>query len=538
MLVGIDGAPFDLVSRWADDGTLPNIASFIRRGSFGALEAPVPDTPPSWSSIYTGKNAGKHGVYDFVKPKVGSSRQELVNSTSRDSRDIWEIIGAQGLKVGVLNAPLTYPPRQVHGVLVTGFLTPDGARDYTYPNGLGRELEESVPGFHPSRISQLNVGTEARRKSYKREALATISNVGAAAKYLLAKGGFDFFAVIFSETDHLQHVFWDDYDEGVPSGGSTRSRFGEPVKDAYRMVDRTVGELVAQVGEGWYTVIVSDHGACRLRRYFHPNNLLKQAGMISFRGSLVTKARKALLRSGFGEELYLFLSRLGLVRPAVLIRPFMLSLSDVDFRGTRAYSIGGGSGLGRIYLNPRGGEGADEASMGDYERQRSSLISKLASLSDPEGSSSPITRIYRREELFHGPHLPEAPDILFLMQDGYEAFPHKSFGLSNFTPNPNSFRSGTHTNKGIVAISGDVVKVGPLGGASVMDIAPTILHLMGLPVPSDMDGHVLSEALEKEFVERSPVEYTRPSDTGQSAHRLTAEEEAKIEDNLKALGYI
>ena len=538
MLIGIDGAPFDLVSRWADDGTLPNIASFIQRGSFGALEAPIPDTPPSWSSIYTGKNAGKHGVYDFVKPKVGSSRQELVNSTSRDSRDLWEIIGARGLKVGVLNAPLTYPPRQVNGVLVAGFLTPDGARDYTYPIDLGRELEESVPGFHPSRISQLNVGTEARRNSYKHEALATIRNVGAAAKYLLARGGFDFFAVIFSETDHLQHVFWDDYNDVASPSVSTRSRFGEPVKDAYRMVDSLVGELVAQVGEGWYTVIVSDHGACRLKRYFHPNNLLKQAGMISFRDSLLTKGRKALLRSGIGAELYLFLSRLGLVRPAILIRPFMLSLSDVDFKRTRAYSIGGGSGLGRIYLSPRGGEGADGASSGDYERQRSSIISKLADVSDPQGSKSPITRIYRREELFHGQHLLDAPDILFLMQDGYEAFPWRSFGLSNFTANSNSFRSGTHTNKGIVAISGDGVKSGRLGGASVMDIAPTILHLMGLPVPSDMDGHVLSEALEKEFVERSPVEYTRPLEIEQSTHRLTAEEEAKIEDNLRALGYI
>ncbi|MGI0090717.1 MAG: alkaline phosphatase family protein, partial [Nitrososphaerales archaeon] len=182
LFIGIDGAPFDLVMKWAKRGELPNIDKLLTGGAYGVLKSQLDVTPPAWSSIYTGKNAGKHGIFDFMHNKLGTYNFVPSNSTMRNSKDVWQILSDHGLKVCVLNAPLTFPVRPVNGYLVSGFLTPGEGVSYTYPKSLKDELKAAVPGFHPSSANelQLNLNKDAYVKTIEEE----LENIRKASLYL------------------------------------------------------------------------------------------------------------------------------------------------------------------------------------------------------------------------------------------------------------------------------------------------------------------------------------------------------------------
>jgi len=519
LLIGLDGAPYDLVKRWADEGKLPNLKELIRVGAFGVLDSKLDQTPPAWSSIYTGKNPGKHGVFDFQFRKPGTHEFAPINSTQRDSKDVWELLSEQGLRVGVLNAPITYPTREVNGVLVAGFLTPGEKVSYTFPESLQTELKQAVPGFRHSSADELQLNLQ--KEKYVQAIYDKVENLGKAARYLISRDKFDFFSLIISETDHVQHWFWDKMDEGAGT------EYGDVVFKTYAAADRVLGDVMNEYSKDAYVIVVSDHGGERLRRLFHANYFLHSIGMLNFQRNLRTRTKRRAYSLGVPQGLYRLIVWTNFFPLRYLLRPLSLTLKDVDWKRTRAYSFG----YGQIYINSNGDEDV-----------RGSIISALLEVVDPENGTKPVVSALRKEEMFSGPHTGEAPDIQLSMAEGYEAFPWTSIADRVF--GPNTSRSGTHSTRGTVLLKGEGVKQGQIAGAAVTDIAPTILYLMGIAVPADMDGHALTQAFDEKHLRSNPLKTNTEEKAGlpgkddRKEYKLSDEEEATIEKNLRSLGYI
>lgn len=516
ILIGLDGAPYDLVKRWADQGKLPNMSKLMGRGSHGTLFSPLDVTPPAWSTIYTGKNPGKHGVYDFAHRAPGSYEFGFANSTTRRSADVWEILSRAGLKVAVVNTPLTFPVRPVNGVMVSGFLTPRFSPKYTYPQSLKSELEKAAPGFGPS-IPGILV-QRLSRKAYVRLIGRRLDNLAKAVGYLIKKEDFQFFAVVASETDFIQHWYWRDMVEG-------RGKFADAVLSIYKKADEMVGELVSAAGEEAYVMIVSDHGGAPRKGVFHTNEFLYKIGALRFRQNLGSRVRAAMWRGGMTGKLHRTFLRYNVFFLKLLINPLVLTTSDVDFAKSWAYS----EGYGQIYFNVEGREPNGKVAASKVGAFADSIVRELQRL--PAGSvGGKIDRIYKKDEMFTGPYLQSAPDIQFTMLDGYEADTQFLEEIE---------RSGTHNHFGTLIVSGEGTRTEELEGASVADIAPTILGILGVPIPREMDGHFLAVAFTKAKADSFSVRVSEEAQGELSEkYEFSEAERETIEKNLRSLGYV
>src|SRR4030065_410257 len=147
IVIGLDGATFDLILPWVEQGHLPSFRRLIEEGSWGELESTMPPlTGPAWSSFITGKNPGKHGIYDFMYRDPKGYRSITINATLRKGPSFWRLLGDQGKRVIVFNVPVTYPPEEVNGIMISGFPTPPKSKDFVYPPELREDLEREI-GF-------------------------------------------------------------------------------------------------------------------------------------------------------------------------------------------------------------------------------------------------------------------------------------------------------------------------------------------------------------------------------------------------------
>jgi hypothetical protein len=228
------------------------------------------------------------------------------------------------------------------------------------------------------------------------------------------------------------------------------------------------------------------------------------------------------------------------VQPSHLLSRLFLSFADVDWSRTRAYTLGGN--LTGIWVNLKGREPQGCVSPGaEYEQVRDQLIARLRAMRDPSDGLPIATKIYRREEVYQGPYLDRAPDVLFETRDEQ----YIGFGMQEFVTNrlaePSPLFSGTHRRAGMVSLSGAPFRKGArLNAHQIVDLAPTILHLLGYTIPSDMDGQVMSEALTAQFHASHPIQISGeswlPSPDDHSGYSV--EDEAAISERLKGLGYL
>jgi predicted AlkP superfamily phosphohydrolase/phosphomutase len=537
LVIGIDSVPLDLMRPWAAGGHLPSFSKILGSGASGDLYSRIPVTPVAWSSIYTGKNPGKHGIIGFRNHKPHTYDEVPVNSTVRDARDVWEIAGAQGKKVVVVNTPLTYPPRPVNGYLVCGFMAPGADYEFTYPASLGDEIKRAVPkyriGTAPSYIKSL----------YLKELHHTVQVVGDASLHLMKKIDWDLAFIVFKETDEVQHSFFD--------------RPGD-VLGLYRRVDKIVGEFMKVAGEDATVFVVSDHGGEPINKRFNAAEFLRMNGLISLNtsGRRQSATPLQLMASAlFGLHLEWLLDIPGsrrMMGEVMKARVRMLQKSAkpdqgfyagaVDWPRTTAF-ISSGIGL-RINLKGREPQGFVDPS--DYEAARSKVAAQFAGLKDPENGQNVFRYALPREKVLSGPYTELAPDVMCLPNTGY--LPTEA--LASFDPlavaaahrslfSRSTLWCGTHSPYGMFAGSGPGIAKGVITGATLDDVAPTILYAMGLAVPRDMDGKVLTEMFEPEYLQAHPVTWEEPEAFPEvKARELSSEESEIVEERLKALGYL
>jgi len=541
--IGLDGATFDLIKPFIAQGKLPTFKKLMESGAFSELRSTVPPvTASAWSSFMTGKNPGAHGLFDFMQRREGSYDLAPVSASDRDGKAMWDLIGDAGKQVIVMNAPVTWPPQPVNGQLITGMLTPRNAENYTYPKELADELKSAIGEYI---VYSDEVYSKGRGEIFLQALKYSAEQRTKAAEHLMQKYPWDFFMLVFPETDTVSHGLWSAYDPSHHEHNPAEAaKFRNGILEIYQHIDGLIANLITNHQSPITVVLMSDHGHGPVRNFLYVNNYLTQRGYLKFKPNWTSQAKQIAFQLGFTPRfVYNILLKLGLskLRRTLdkrrggrgLLKRFFLSFADVDWSRTTAYSIGY---IGEVHINLKGREPQGVVQPGEeYERVRDAVINSLRELKLPNGSPL-VEHIWKKEEIYHGAHLAEAPDILFLPRNletiafgdfefGSNRVIEKSFGVSS-----------SHRMNGIFVASGAGIKnAGEFSNASLIDLAPTILHLMGLPVPTDMDGRVLTEALE----DSRAVEYGGTSE-GSAATRdgYSEEEEKEVIERLADLGYI
>ena len=550
---GIDGGTLDLVRPWVEAGELPNFKRFLDSGTAGDLTAAMPPiTGPSWTSFYTGVNPGKHGIFDFVRRARGEYRMMPVNASYVDGEKLWTILSKAGKKVCVLNAPLSYPPEPVNGLFVTGMMTPPAAKDYTQPPGFAQDLAQNIPGyeiwpaemFHPMGNEKALLESAKWLVGLRRKAMSLMAE---------REPDWDLFFLVFSATDIVCHALWHGMDATHPRHDPAAPAWlKNAVLDIYREVDVVLGEVLDRWGEDALCVIMSDHGFGPLDGYLHVNSWLHSNGWLKLKGG----ARGAVKRTAFAANvtpvaIYRLAFKLGMGKrvgrtvrarkglvQSVLDKLFV-GFDDVDWAHTRAYSLGN---VGPIYVNLRGREPNGIVEPGEeYEGVVTAIERSLRAMKHPKTGAPLIEKVHRKAEIYWGEHFDEAPDLMFFPKDlRYCAYGDVNFASKSWFAPPHDGRSGFHRMNGIVALHGPGVRPqAPLGAASIVDLTPTILAALHVPIPSYMDGRVLQEAFTDDYNTAHRPLYAESELTAASeVQEFSAEDEEEVAKRLEDLGYL
>lgn len=544
---GLDGITFDLLQPWIDGGQLPNLARLIEEGASGRLRSTIPPVSASaWASFFTGTNPGQHGMIDFTYPAEDGYEIKVTNSQTRSAPVLWEIVGDAGRKVGVISMPMTFPPQPVNGFMLCSFLVPTADSDYTFPVSLQDEIAESH-GHFPMHMSERGRGTDPRRfiRAVTEMEIARAQVV----RDLMKNKPWDMFIYVFETTDNLQHEVWHLLDSTHPLHDPVLAKAIMPdILDYYRTVDRLLGDMISLAPDHTLVIAMSDHGFGPFHRFFHINNWLSKHGWLKFKRTPLSLLKRVGFKAGITPINALkWVTRLGLSglrknvkrgRGRGMLRRLFLSLDDVDWSRTKAFSVGN---FGQVYLNLAGQRPQGIVTKSDCESLCKSIASAALALRDPADGSQVVKRVYRRDELFHGSSVRRLPDlILHTDRARYVSFGHADFGSNRITE-PSTGQTGHHHMEGVVCLFGPGVSVGKrLDGTSILDLAPTILRYLGVHIPTHMDGQVIFDAFTDGFNGENPPEFydSAVGADNDDAGFSTDEERELVLERLRGMGYV
>jgi len=371
-----------------------------------------------------------------------------------------------------------------------------------------------------------------------------------AMEYLFGLEDWDIFIVVFEGVDIIQHELWHCSDRTHFRHDPSQEKYLDVIADYYERMDAILGQVMEHwIGPEWNLIVMSDHGAGPLHNLLYVNNLLMEKGFLHLKKGVLTTIRNLLFRQGVVPmAFYHFLLRIGLGRlkkkarfgqSESLLRPFFLSFEDVDWSRTKAYSIG--STAGQVYVNLEGREPMGIVRPGDeFEEVRESIIQELKRLVDGKTGEPVVDEVYRKEDLYSGAHLREAPDLVFLPRNLETA----AFGEYEFASHrvldPSWGVSGSHRMDGLLMMKGQRIRQGAeIEGAAIIDLAPSILYLLGLPVPDGTDGKVLEKALLPETLSKVPIRFVEEAGIGFQPEEVYDEtEEEELKERLRSLNYL
>lgn len=547
IVIGLDGATFRLLDPLLEAGRLPALARLIARGVRGPLRSTLPpNSAAGWTAFMTGKNPGKTGLFGFFALAPQSYRVRLNCGGHVRARTLWELVSQAGQRVAVINVPYTYPPRPVKGVLVSGMDAP-GLLQSTYPPELGAELLAVCPTYQIE-MPPVRRQREVKKQWFVEHLASYVQARWSATRYLQHKVSPHLLVSVFTAPDRVHHWVMDDVDTTHPlHDPASAQRYGHILADLYRQLDGVIGELLNTMDEQTTLLIVSDHGANSFYRRFLINHWLHSQGWLALvRGARLTPVQQVMRYLRRRSRLYRLAQQLTRTVPFFQNPPFhdrsvglSWRLQIINWSRTQAFYV---NGLG-IRLNLRGREPQGIVPPGDYEAVREQLIQDLRAVRDPASGARVYAAVHRREDVYHGPYLVHAADIILeeqtLKSDARLNFstsgalyPHRLDELFAIRRLP-----GDHDLEGILLAAGPGIRAGAsITGARLIDLAPTILYILGLPIPPDMDGTVLVDLFEGNFLRQQPIVYSETTTEPPPAFD-SYEPDQLVEQRLRELGY-
>lgn len=525
LVIGLDAATMDLIEPWADEGHLPTLATLMREGVSARLTStPNMHSASAWTSILTGLNPGRHGLFVFSDRDFATGKQVFFKGGDRTGELISAHLSRHGLTSGFLNVPMTYPAGcEAGGFMVSGLDAPSLNERAFCPPELRAELLNRFPNYHfaPQGLGELM--REGSVNAAIEEWTKLIEIQTAAAEYLMTNRPVDFFMTVYTASDWAGHNLWNQT---------------TPLLEIYRALDGAIAKLLSHAGDETQVYVISDHGMGRhTGASYHLAEWLETKGYMvrgrsQTRHSIVGAGRKAArtllpasvrerVKAGMGED------RVGRLQASEKDSFY----SSVDWHRSVAYTEPGRHVI-NINLEGRNAGGIVHAS--DYEETCSKIIEDLSNWSDAHGHSV-VDRVVRRDQVYSGPFTNRASD-LYVYWNPAADFPEppdevKSRGF---------WWSGDHRPEGILIGKGPgIIAEARVEPPTVYDLVPTMMYAAGLPVPDHLDGHPLQSVLTNEFIAAHSLGLDSPEESSEAGPTpLTDEEEQLIEEKLRGLGYL
>lgn len=510
IVIGLDGAGLHLLEPWIDDGTLPTLSKLMDGGAWQKLKSTYPPvTCPAWRCYSTGVNPGKLGVFWWEEFERDSNSLTVPDSESFRAKSIWDYLGNSDFTSATINLPTTHPPEKLNGWMVSGIGFDE---DYTYPANLQEELEESIEYENDIDFPRHKLAEDPK---YVRQVNEIVDRRFEAAEYLREEYDPDFLHLTVFVTNAVQHYSW--------GGKATRLM--------WENVDENINELVSEDDN---VIIMSDHGSNEIQTIFNINSWLEENGYLKTKKS----SSDVIYSLGFNkQDLIKHAETLGIrnilskITPEAVVDKLPESQGGVGrelkedkiiWEETEAVA----SGQGPIYVLDKDGEVKDE------------IIEDLRGLKSP-GGNPVFNNVFDASEVYQGPYADEGPDIVIDQADGVHIPDVVGSPETFVSPEDWKWESENHRDGLFIAHGPDVVSSGKLEAQpSIYDIAPTILHWYGRPIPEKMDGEVISEIFkESSGVGGRSITYNdEPIEKEQQ--EANKEESEEMVDRLRDLGYL
>jgi len=362
IIIGLDGVPHRLIKDLTDKNIMPETKKIIEKGMFKQMESSVPEiSSVAWSSIITGKNPGEHGIFGYTEIPLGTYRLSFPNFNSLKSTPFWQIDNKK--KSIILNVPSTFPVKPLNGIHISGFVSLDLERS-VYPKSFIPKLKELN--------YKIDVDSSKAHKSldmFLRDLDQTLKARINTYHYLWESEEWNTFMLVFTGTDRLSHFLWEAYE-------NERHKYHQAFLDHFRQIDKIIGEISNKLTEDDIFIMLSDHGFELLEQEVNVNFILKENGYLR----LKTNSNR--------------------------------NYADIDF-GTKAFALE----PARIYINlkdkyPRGSVNKDK-----YEVLIEEIIEIFKNLE--LNQKKIIKKIFRKEEIYKGPHIAQAPDLVLTPSKGF-----------------------------------------------------------------------------------------------------------------------
>jgi predicted AlkP superfamily phosphohydrolase/phosphomutase len=453
LIIGLDCATPQFVFG-PEKFDLPNLQALRERGAWGLLRScDPPITVPAWACMTSSKDPGQLGIYGFRNRKDHSyDGMTTANATAVKEPRVWDILSRAGKKVAVVGVPQTYPVKPVNGWLTSGFLAPDKSVEFTYPKTLKNEVLETVGDY----VFDVKGFRTDKRDGLLTQIYEFMENRFAVAKHLLASKPWDFFMMVEMGVDRMHHAFWRFTDRSHPDF-EPGNRYENVLREYYEAVDKHIGEILAMVGEETAVFVVSDHGARGMYGGVCINQWLIQEGLLTVRDDLT-----------------------GLKR---------IEDCDIDWSKTKVWGSGGY--YGRLFFNVRGREAEGLIDPAEYEAFRDAIVAKIEAMVDHEGR--PMGNKAHKPQDLYKEVRGVAPDLIVYFGDlGWRSVGTVGFDSIYTFENDTGPDDANHDYNGIFLMDDRSGRGGvEMTGLQLMDIAPTVLEMLGVDVPADMRGRAI-----------------------------------------------
>jgi predicted AlkP superfamily phosphohydrolase/phosphomutase len=548
LILGLDGATFDVIDPLVQAGKMPALAELMAGGVRARLRSTCPPvSAPAWVTFLTGKQPGKHGVFNFQNldgRRYSGFNETLVNSSYFRGDTLLDHLGqVSELRALAYRLPMTYPPWEVaNAVVVAGPPLPDRRRTYTWPP----EIEATLGPASLLSHDELGAAKRARDvgqidacNGFELDLLERTT-----LRYLEA--GNELVISFTGIPDGLHHSFWAFHDPHSPlHEPAAPEALRTIIARWYENIDAAIGRLLARCDDDTAVIVLSDHGGGPAPlRHVNLNAFLRTRGHLTVAGErradLASGVRRVIDRARQDLPGRMWLKRHLPERVQRRLRRLRNATGAVAWERTEAYAIPIFYPLTAVWVNLAGRQPKGVVTPGPaYEGLRDRLIEELRGLTDPASGASLVVGVWRREEVYSGPHLADAPDLIVETAPGT----HGGFDLERLVTDvpAASLRanSGSHTPEGILVAAGGPFRRGVvLEPPSLADVLPTALHLLGVPLPDDLDGVVLAEALEPAYLSAHPVRRAAREGGAGGRVALPSDDEGEMRKFLQGLGYV